>query len=443
MTRQQAIDAVPITALTNQSTDIASEDTALTALNTASAALTTDLTNIGQLSTGLALSATTTDATAVTASITGTTSPATYSITNVTSVASAASETSTTGYADATTATFSQSPTLQMELVAGTQKLTFSLTAATNNLTGAAAEINSLDAGVTATVITTGTGTDDNYLSISANNPGATTLQLIDDPVSGGLNNNVLTATDQGTDSKFDLNNIPVDSPDTAVSGVVPGITLNILGKTAANETVGVTVATDPTAISAALTNLVTDYNTLAEQVNSQIGPSAGLLSGSPIVYQLREAMSALVHYQGGSGSVTNIADLGIGVNADGTLSLDATTFAGLSDSDITSALAFFGSTSTTGLGSLSNNFDAVSNSLTGSIANQLSSDTNSTTQLTAQIATMNAQIAVSEATLLTELEAADSEVANLTSEQNTLSASLSSLQFTSYGYQSQTTASG
>jgi flagellar hook-associated protein 2 len=260
-------------------------------------------------------------------------------------------------------------------------------------------------------------------------------------PVSG---TNILTSANQGSDSIFDLNGIAVDSPNTAVSGVIPGVTLNILGPTTAGETVGVTIATDPSAISSAMTNLVTDYNTLALQVNAQIGPAAGLLSGSPIVYQLREAMSSLVHYQGsGTGSITNIADLGIEVNADGTLSLNSTTFAGLSDSDIASALTFFGSSTTTGLGSLQNTFGAVSDPVTGSIAGQLSADTASTTSLTAQIATMNAQIAVSEGTLLTELEAADAQVANLQSEQNLLTSSISALQFTSYGYQSQQTASG
>ena len=675
MTRQQAIDAVPVTAMTNQNTDIASEDTTLTALNKASAALTTDLANIAQLSTGLALSATTTDATAVTATITGATSPASYSVTNITSVASAASETSSSGYADATTANVvSPSGGLQMQLIAGSQNITFTLTPATNNLDGVAAAINSLDAGVTATIIT-GSGSAGNYLSISENSPGATTLQLnafssttgsntatgstvtagtvlrvqgtgltapvdfafptdvpvataltdlqsttsvsgkllatagitvsvsaggqlvfsdpagpvsvttsgdtadslgfgksantllstgagaqsvtaaaapaagssngqtfqislgggpafsigtgvitgADVPETGaaaaaGLNaaiaknailsaagltvtadattgkltfattlptpatgpafsvavtnqdgaggtagtatdlgfgsgsaisagpvsgTNILTSVNQGSDSKFDLNGIAVDSPDTAVSGVIPGVTLNILGATTGSETVGVTVATDPNAISSALTNLVTDYNTLALQVNAQIGPSAGLLSGSGIVYQLREAMSSIIHYQGsGTGSITNIANLGIEVNGDGTLSLNPTTFAGLSDSDIASALTFFG-TSTTGLGSLQSSFDAVSDPLSGSIAGQLSADTISTTKLTAQIATMNAQIAVSENTLLTELEAADAQVADLESEQNLLTSSISSLQFTSYGYQSQQTAAG
>jgi hypothetical protein len=94
-------------------------------------------------------------------------------------------------------------------------------------------------------------------------------------------------------------------------------------------------------------------------------------------------------------------------------------------------------------LGALQGTFDAVSNAVTGSIAGQLSADTLSTTKLTAQIATMNAQIAVSEGTLLTELEAADAQVADLQSEQSLLTSSISSLQFTSYGYQSQQTAAG
>jgi len=42
--------------------------------------------------------------------------------------------------------------------------------------------INNLGVGVTATVLTTGTGANPNYLSVTSNTAGATTLQLFDDP---------------------------------------------------------------------------------------------------------------------------------------------------------------------------------------------------------------------------------------------------------------------
>ncbi|MES1257411.1 MAG: flagellar filament capping protein FliD [Acidobacteriota bacterium] len=437
LTRSSAIAAIPITALTNKNSDIASQGITLAALNSAVAALGTDLTNIGQLSSGLALTASTTDATAVTATITGATSGASYSVTNITSVAAAASETSSVGYANGTSATVSSTGTLR--LLAGSNDLTFTLGTGANNLVGIASAINALNAGVTASVLTTGSGAHGTYLSITANSPGLTTLKLIDNPAGAG--SNILTATNQGANSIFTLNGIAVNSPSTRVSGVIPGVTLNILGKTTADETVGVTVATDTSKISAALKNLVDGYNTVAKQVNAQIGPAAGLLSGNNVIYQIRQAMSAIVHYQG-SGGVANLANLGIEVGGDGLLSLNQTTFAALSETQIAASFALFGS-ATTGLGSLKTAFTAISDPVSGTIATQLAADTVTTARVTAEIAKMSARIAVQQSTLLAQLQAADALVAILSSQQSLLSSSISSLQFTSYGYQSQQTAGG
>jgi len=437
LTRAAAIAAVPVTALTNQITDIASRDTSLGTLSTAVSALGQVLQTIGTLGTGGSLTASTTDATAVTATATGATSPASYSITNITSVASAASETSAQGYADATAAPVSSTGTLQ--LIAGSTNLTFTLAAGANNLNGLVSEINSLNAGVTASIITTGSGANDNYLSISSNTSGATTLQLNDDPA--GTPRNILTATNQGSNSVFQLNGIPISIPGDTVSGVIPGVTLNILGKTTAGETVGVNLASDSGLISSALQALATNYNAVASQVDAQIGPSAGQLSGNNIIYQVSQAMSQLIQYQG-TGAVTNLANLGIEIASDGTMSFNQTTFSGLSDTQLTSALSLLGS-STSGIGGLQNAFSAVSDSVSGTIAAQESSDATTTTRLNAQIAAMNAQIQEQQSTLLTQLEAADAAVAGLTSQQNLLTSSIASLNFTSFGYQSQSSATG
>ncbi len=101
------------------------------------------------------------------------------------------------------------SSTGSMELVVGSRNSPdFSLTSSQNNLTGLVSEINSLSGtGVTASVLTAPTG---DYLSIAANSTGATTLQLIDDPITAtnpaGANQNILTDANQGSDAKFQLN---------------------------------------------------------------------------------------------------------------------------------------------------------------------------------------------------------------------------------------------
>jgi flagellar hook-associated protein 2 len=439
LTRQQAIDQIPITDIQNQITDIASQDTSLGTLSTAVSALGQVLQTIGALGSGGTLSASTTDATAVTATVTGATTPASYSITNITSVASAASETTTQGYPDTTTTTVSSNGTLN--LVVGTTTYPITLAAGQNNLTGLQAAINAIpNSGVTASIITANSGATGNYLSVTAGATGATTLQLNDDPVTGAPTN-LLTATDQGSNSVFDLNGIAVTEPGTTINDVIPGVTLNILGPTIAGETVGVSLTSDPTLISSALQSLVTNYNAVATQVNAQIGPSAGQLNGNNIIDQLSQALSQIVQYQG-TGALTNLADLGIEIGTDGTMSFNQTTFSGLSDSQLASSLSLLGS-STSGIGGLQSAFNAVGAAVTGTIAEQETTDTATTAQLNAQIATLTAHLTTSETTLNTQLEAADASVADLTSERNLRTASIASLNFTSFGYQSQSGASG
>ena len=111
---------------------------------------------------------------------TGATSAATYTISDITSVAKAASETSKIGYADSSATPIST--TGVVKLVVGAKSYDITLTPGTNNLVGLRNAINNLGVGATASVITTGTGLNPNYLSISANSSGAAALQLFDDP---------------------------------------------------------------------------------------------------------------------------------------------------------------------------------------------------------------------------------------------------------------------
>src|SRR6185312_15924101 len=124
-----------------------------------------------------------------------------------------------------------------------------------NNLNGLADAINSLGAGVTASVLTTGTGGTPDYLSVSANNTGATTLQVIDDPT--GVANNILTSTNQGSNAVFQLNGLPVSQSTNTVNGVVPGMTFNILNTTQAGQTVTLSLQSDPSQLSDALNTFV------------------------------------------------------------------------------------------------------------------------------------------------------------------------------------------
>jgi len=180
LTRAVSIAQLPLTALQNQDADVLQKEQLLSALGGAAGDLGDSLKALGTLAQNKALVATSSDSATVSVQATGATAAATYTISDITSVASAASETSQSGYADANATPVSKTGTVK--LVVGSNSFTINLTTATNTLAGLRDAINNLGAGVTATVLTTGTGANPNFLSVSANNTGATTLRLLDDP---------------------------------------------------------------------------------------------------------------------------------------------------------------------------------------------------------------------------------------------------------------------
>jgi flagellar hook-associated protein 2 len=276
-------------------------------------AVATALGSLGTVASGQALSASSSNSSVVSAADSGATAPATYTINSVTYLAAATSETSLSSYADSTTTPVS--PTGNMELVVGSQTYPITLTSATNNLNGLAATIDSLGAGVTASVLTT-SGAD--YLSVSANATGGKNAPghwgSFSSPANPSGTTQFLTALNQGSDTTFQLNGITIHQPSNTVNNVIPGITFNLLGTT--NTPVTLSLASDPTQLTSALQTFVTDYNGLRTALNAQEGPSAGALGGDTSILQLENAMRRLTAYTSlssgspNSGSLQSLSDL-------------------------------------------------------------------------------------------------------------------------------------
>jgi flagellar hook-associated protein 2 len=175
LNRAVQIAQIPVTRLQNRDSAVLQQKSSLVSLHSDFAALASSMQSLGKLAANQALSATSSNPDVVTVTSTGATSPANYTVNSITSPAAAASETSLSSYADSSSTPVSSNGS--MELVVGSK--TYNFTLATNNLVTLRDTINSQNAGVTASILTTSGG---NYLSISANSTGATTLQLIDDP---------------------------------------------------------------------------------------------------------------------------------------------------------------------------------------------------------------------------------------------------------------------
>jgi len=251
---------------------------------------------------------------------------------------------------------------------------------------------------------------------------------------SGGAD--FLTRSNQGTNTDFTLNNsIAVDNPSTTISDVIPGVTLNILQANPGGVgSVTVSLNSDPTQLSSALNTFAGDYNTLLTAVGAQTGTGAGALVGDPILSSIEGAMQQLVSSQG-TGAVGDLYDLGIQMGDDGQMTLDSSVVNGFSASQLQSAFAWLGST-TTGLASFAASFTALGDPSTGAIQSEVSGYNTTDKNLQSQMLVKATQVSQMQASLQLRLAAQDTQIADLESQQNMLNTTIEAMNYDTYGYQ-------
>jgi len=526
LTRAQQIAQIPITALQNEVSSNQSKSQALDTLDPVVASLGSAVASLGSLAANGGLAASSSDSTIVSAVSTGNPAAGSYTISDVTSLASAASETSLTGYADATTAAVSKTGVVNLVVGSQTYQLNVSQN---NNLTGLVNAINNAGAGVTASILATGSGATPDYLVVTANNSGATTLQLNDlqsptdqvtntatgtetslttyanpasTPVStsgyvnlvvgsttynlnlssdnnlnglvqainsaganvtASVNNGTLSistnngrattiqvddttpqdlisATNQGSNAKFLLNGIQENLASNTANGIISGVSFTLNGlSTSTDPSATISVSSDASQLSTALQNLVSSYNSLQQQTAQQEGQSGGVLTSDPIIWQINSDMQQLATYwsPSSSSSIHSLSDLGIEFSDTGQMSFNQDTLNSLSQQQISDAYTFLGS-STSGLGALANNFTGITDPIDGVIALQQNDYTTEDDQINDQITNMTAQATLAQNVLTSQVQAADALVANLESEQTDVNAQVQSLNYVLYGYQTQ-----
>lgn len=522
--RAVQIAEIPVTNLQNEEATINSQEEALTSLEPTVSALGADVTNLGTLASTQGLSASSSASTVVSVVNTGASGPASYTVSDIKSLASAASETSLQG----NSSTQSVSANGLVNLVVGSNAYQLNLTGSgENNIAGLAQAINNASAGVTASVLTAGST---EYLSVSGNNTGATTLQLnnatttdlitsrgtgtetslagyLDEtstPVSAagqmqlvigskdyslnvsGSNNNLdglvaaingagagvtatvtgsagayilsitdpsgpttiqlndvqngsslITQTNQGSNASFSLDGIPITESTNNITDVIPGVSFTLLDTTSGTQSVTLSLAASGGQLSSALQTFVTDYNNLVTAVQAQEGQSAGPLQGDLIINEISNAMQDLATYWNpNSGStIHSLSDLGVTFNDTGQMSFDSSTFNALSDTQISDAYKFLGS-SNAGFSALASNFTQLSDPVTGTMETQIQGYETETTQLSDQITTAQAYVTQVQQTATQQMEAADAVVAELQQQQSDLDASIQSVNYVMYGRQ-------
>jgi flagellar hook-associated protein 2 len=224
---------------------------------------------------------------------------------------------------------------------AGATPVTVTIGAGETSLASIRDKINAADAGVTATIVTDASGA---RLSLRSAATGAenafriAAVETVDDgaPATGlsalaydAAGTSAMTRTEIAANAQATLNGIDISSASNLLPDVVDGLTLNLLKTTTGSVTVS--VAADTETVKTRITDLVSAFNELATFLRTQTAydattQSAGPLQGDQTVIALQQAMrNVLNQATTASTTFTRLSDVGITMNRDGTLAVDAT----------------------------------------------------------------------------------------------------------------------
>jgi flagellar hook-associated protein 2 len=283
-----------------------------------------------------------------------------------------------------------------------------------NTLDELASSINTQNLGVTASVVNDSSGS---RLAIVSNSSGAANGFTITN--ASGL---TFTQASAGQDASLTVDGIPIDSASNTVSGAVNGLTLNLVGAAPGGQ-VTVSVAPDSGQISQALTNFVSAYNTAIGDVNTQYTVNAanqeGPLAGDSAVQLLQDNLLSAAGYSGGGNGISTLADLGISMNNDGTLSVNSITLNNAIQNNFSAVQTFMQGTSSNGFASfLNNQLNTLTAPGSGAFTVDLQSISSENTDLQNQINSFQTYLNAQQTLLTAQYNQADITLQEIPEEQ-------------------------
>ena len=341
-----ANESGPEDLLKAQLTQLGTDQATLGGYNTGLQALLTSVNALSDISGVLnarTASSSRTDLVTATADSTAATSQHTLIVNNLATGSSYATD----PLADGTTQFATGSFDLQLGTAATT---TITVDSTNNTLSGLAASINSQNLGVSASVVTDANGA---RLAVVSNGTGLPNDITIGNNTTG-LNFN---PTASAVNASIQVDGIDISSATNSVTGVLGGVTLNLLNASP-GAPITVKVAPDNPNAQAAVASFVTAYNASIASVNAQFtyNPatgSAGSLSASGDLRSLQsQLLSASTYSVAGNNGYTTLASLGINLNNDGSLTVDNAKLTDTLSNHFTEFQTFFQSpTDQTGFG--------------------------------------------------------------------------------------------
>ena len=249
-----------------------------------------------------------------------------------------------------------------------------------NTLAGIRQAINDANAGVTATIVNTGTT---NRLVLTSNtlgSAGTVDVAVTEDGIGGPYDHaltdlkstglgTILVETQAADDAQFKINNIAINRSSNTVGDAIGGVTLNLtkLGTTS------VAISKNTGATATAVNGFVKAYNDAVKQLQSAsaydaANKRASVLTGDGTARSIGTELRTLVQtaVSGISGGIATLSDIGIALQKDGTLVVDSAKLNTALTDPAKDVAALFSSTTTGNTGIAVRFYDAL-NGIVGS----------------------------------------------------------------------------
>lgn len=401
----------------NQLTSLQAQDTAFTSIGTDLSTLTTSLQAL-------------TDFTGVMSQKDGSSSNTNIlTLTGATSAASAGSHTITVSNLATTSSDYSGTVTNAADELSGTitiqvgsgQASTVTVDSSSNTLGTLASAINSANLGVTASVITDASGSRLSLVSGTSGSAGQLTISSdLTDATTGASVGFSVGQT--GKNASLTVDGIALSTASNTVNNAIPGVTFQLLASDVGTS-VQVQITNDDSSVISAMSSFVSAYNAVVKDITTQEGKdssgNAEPLYGNPTLALIQSQLSQALLGGSASGSISNIGQLGISMNNDGTLTLDSGALQSALDSDYSDGTGFLQNS-----GSFGQNFATVLNNLgtqapNGEIYLALQQNAAVEKALNTSITNEDARIAADKVSLTNTLNTANDELQAIPSQLN------------------------
>jgi flagellar hook-associated protein 2 len=209
-------------------------------------------------------------------------------------------------------------------------------------LVSLASAINSAGIGVNANVITDSNGS---RLSLVSGTSGAAGELVVTASLTGASSGAISFSSSQdGKDASLTVDGVAITTGSNTVSNAIPGVTFQLLGASPGTQ-IQVEITNDNTDIETAMGKFVSAYNAVINDINGQekndSSGNAEPLFGNPTLALIQGQISGALFSGGASGTISNITQLGIGLNDDGTLTLDTDTLDSALNSNFSDVTGF------------------------------------------------------------------------------------------------------